>query len=298
MKVTHPETPIGIAAGLIKSHQHLPTGLLPLLHHVTFGSYTKEPRQGNSEPTYWFNPDTKTSINAVGLTNPGLDHFIAHELPKIYDAIHTDCELRVSLAPLMPGDIRSMLQKHGAHLGLMTNEIEINAACPNHRTDGGTLHPVLCCDPKALEELMAESVLYNYPKAIKIAPSMDVGALEAVVELALRYDFTSIVSGNTMKQSSVIDGVKRLSVDHGGLAGATLLAGGISQISTLSKILNCYDMDPNVRVRLIGCGGVMSSDDIQAYLKAGADAVQCATYFAEYGSKGLQDLITSFALAD
>lgn len=287
---------LGIAAGLIKSRRHVPRGVIPLLHHITFGSFTREGRQGNKEPVYWYDEVTRSSINAVGLTNPGLGHFVENDLTALYMEIGNAAELRVSLAPLQTGDVREMLRHHGQLLVEMVDEIEINAACPNHRGGDGALHPVLCCDKSALEELMSEASDYPGAKAIKIAPGMTKEDLAAVVNLSVAYNFSSIVSGNTRRESSVIDGVKRLSVDQGGMAGATLLEGGLKQVHILNELIG--DGGVPDHIRLIACGGVMSANDMQTYLDAGADAVQCATYFAQYGEKGVQDLMTSWVSAE
>lgn len=294
MEKTH--SLLGIAAGLIKSRRHVPRGAIPLLHHITLGSFTLDARQGNKEPTYWFDEVTKTSINAVGLTNPGLGHFVENDLTALYMEMANVAELRVSLAPLQAGDVRKMLHAHGQLLAEMADEVEINAACPNNRGGDGALHPVLCCDKSALEELMSEASDYPGAKAIKIAPGMTKEDLAAVVNLSVAYNFSSIVSGNTRRASSIIDGVKRLSVDQGGMAGATLLEGGLEQVRILNEIIG--DGGVPDHIRLIACGGVMSANDMQSYLDAGADAVQCATYFAQFGEKGIQDLMTSWVSAE
>jgi dihydroorotate dehydrogenase len=286
---------LGIAAGLIKSRLHVPRGTIPLLHHVTFGSFTREARQGNKEPTYWYDEATRSSINAVGLTNRGLGHFVENDLTALYMEMANMAELRVSLAPLKADDVKEMLATHGHLLVEMADEIELNAACPNHRGGDGALHPVLCCDKNALEELMSEASDYPGAKAIKIAPGMSEEDLATVVKLAVAYKFSSIVSGNTRKASSVIDGTQRLSVDQGGMAGATLLEDGLEQVRTLNKIISNGGTPDHIR--LIACGGVMSANDMQAYLDAGAEVVQCATYFAQYGEKGIRDLMTDWVAA-
>ena len=288
-------SPLGIAAGLIKSRLHLPHKSLGLLNHVTFGSFTRNPKVGNPEPTYWYNEETRSSINAVGLTNPGLDHFVGNDLTSIFMMMGHHGAIRVSLAPLEAGDVRSMLFLHGDLLHSLVDEVEINAACPNHRGGDGSLHPVLCWDPHALEALMSETTNYPGAKAIKIAPDMSKEALEAVVELAITYDFSSIVSGNTLKGDATIGDVKRLSVDQGGMAGAILLDPGLEQVRTLHRISDDACVHSKRHIRLIGCGGVMSAADVAAYITAGADITQCATYFSEYGENGIRDLICELA---
>lgn len=288
---------IGIAAGLIKSINHVPRRLASLVDHITFGSYTPEKREGNKEPTYWFDQDARSSINAIGLKNEGLPYFLKHELTQVIGLREQGCKIRVSLAPLKQGDLREMIAQ-GIVLGLTPeniDELEINAACPNHRDEDNKLHAVLAHDPIALQMLMEESEAYKGPKAIKIAPDMSPKSLGACAFLACEYGFTSIVSANTLLADSVIHGVQRLSVPKGGLAGAALLERAVRQVRELRLILDRIGSNAEIP-RIIACGGVMSAHEARQHLAAGADdLVQVATYFHEYGVSGVRDLVVELS---
>jgi dihydroorotate dehydrogenase len=286
--------PIGIAAGIIKSARDVGAGLPFLVDHITFGSYTLEKREGNLEPVYWFDPVTRMSMNAVGLANEGIEHFLAEELFPVYRVRYAGCKMRISLAPLKAGDLASMiaiLRAYGfpnEHL----EEIEVNAACPNHRDDDGNLHEVLAHDPIALEALMAEAEAYDGPKAIKLAPCMTLEHLENAVHLARKYRFTSIVSGNTIPMDARVGGTKRLSVPRGGMAGAPLFDYALLQIETLKQMVSRVTPHGEKRIRLIASGGILNTDNARRFSIAGADMLQVATYYMEYGENGIRDLVT------
>lgn len=287
------DKPIGIAAGLIKKASHVPKGLQEYVNHITFGSFTLEAREGNKEPTYWFNQETQSSINAIGLKNDGIEQFMREEMEQILRIKHADCRYRISIAPLKTGDAGHMLEYIHTMSGDIF-EVEINAACPNHRSEGG-LHPVLAHDPEALGILMAEAQDFPGIKAIKIAPRMSNESLRSVVELVQQCKFGAIVSGNTLLSDSTIGGIQRLSVPKGGMGGAILLEDSIQQVMMLRAICDGKKiMSPELT--LIGCGGIMTEHDVRRFLKADADGgVQVATYFNEFGIKGIRDLASVFA---
>lgn len=272
--------PVGLAAGMIKT-RNIPKTLIGYVKHITFGSFTLEPRQGNPEPTYWFDDKTGNSINAVGLKNQSLQVFLDEELPAICELLEgTGTDIRISIAPTKTGDAAQMSEMVSKSDCLKyISFMEVNAACPNHRTDGGRLHDVLAHDPKAVEILMQETVGFQQQRAIKIAPRMSLDVLSEYPDLAYVQGFEQIVSANTLLGSSVINGTQQLSVDRGGQAGAILRPGCIQQIRALATGCSRYG------ISLIACGGIDSAETVKANLKAGADTCQVATGYMQFGPK-------------
>lgn len=284
------ETPrIGLAAGMIKSYRQLEgsIGLIDMASHITFGSFTLSEHEGNPEPTYWFNNETNSSINAVGLDNKGLLAFLIDDLQQIANVCEDSItKIRISLAPLAYGDLTKMVTVLNLLPERLKNaifEIEINAACPNHKMVDQR-HETLSHDPDALNNLMLEAKPLDMRKAIKISPNMERSHLNRLIQCCLVYGFSTIVSGNTLPRSAFINGEQRLSVERGGQGGAILFEPGVHQVKYLAphcKANNIY---------LIGCGGILSHEHYRAYCEAGADEAQLATGFAEYGPNIFRDL--------
>lgn len=281
---------VGIAAGMIKTAVHVDVGLPHLVDHITFGSFTLEPRDGNKEPVYSYDEERRMSLNAIGLKNQGIKEFLLYDLSRALEIKRAGCRLHLSLAPLKEGDLETILQKmqiYGLHPKYV-DQLEINAACPNHRSDKGHLHDVLAHDPAALEALMKEATVYRGSKSIKIAPLMSNESLRACVEFSMKYDFDSIVSGNTL----LIDAEGKLSVPKGGMAGAPLLEHALEQVRKLRKIIDGLRVD-GPKPKIIGCGGIMSAHDVTEYINAGADGgTQVATYYYNLRTKGVRDLVS------
>lgn len=279
--------PIGIAAGMIKTALEIPYGLLELVHCVTFGSYTKNRKDGNPEPNYWFN-GKDTSVNAIGLRNECLTSFLSNELSTLVRLFaSTRAKLRVSLAPVASGQLPSMLQEIQSNpwVGCI-DEVEINAACPNHQKEGA-LQEILAYDTQAVERLLVETTGFTLPMALKIAPDTEFKTLERIVALCQEFGIASIVSGNTRRVSSTIDGQKRLSVEFGGLGGAPLLESGLVQV----RLIEQFARRSNYNVNVVGCGGIMHAEAVTRYAQNGASSVQVATLFKQFGVRGLQDLL-------
>ena len=283
--------PVGLAAGMWKSHRHVSHDLIGFIDHVTFGSYTLKPREGNKGPTYWYDDKTGNSINAVGLKNQGLVDFLAEDLPNIGEMFGgSGTIVRVSLAPSKTGDLARMCELiMESRYRYAIDEVEVNAACPNHRAEAATTHAVLAHDLVATEALMQETTELEITKAIKIAPRMLAETLKAYPGLAAKHSFSFIVSGNTLPGSATIDGVQRLSADRGGLAGAILRDDCVSQIRLLSKACAQYD-----EVHLIACGDINSAETLRANLDAGASYGQLATAYMQYGDKIFQNIAMGF----
>lgn len=291
-------SPVSLAAGMIKSAPHLLDsknhGLLGLMNTITFGSFTLEPREGNQEPVFWFNEETDGSINAVGLANQGLQRFLERDLRMLMHIVdREEMRLGVSLAPLAVGHLSIMFDWILSYRGTdRLSHIEVNAACPNHRGEYG-LSPVLAHDAEAVERLVGEipdGIMRKFTM-LKIAPETPHDTLDDIVTICLKAELGGIVSGNTKRGSSIIDGKQRLSVDSGGHAGLPLLEPAVRQAEKLREIIDY--LDARDRLRIIGCGGVMNADGLRQYQQIeGTDEVQIATLFYQFGARGVQDLLT------
>lgn len=289
------EPRIGIAAGMIKSHRHLPERLLQqgLISHVTVGSYTLQRRDGNSEPTTWVSPDGSWMLNAIGLKNEGLLDFLDNELVPMHEVCYRRTKLRVSLAPTEAGELRDMIIHLNEHcVAELIDELEINAACPNHKK-GAHIEPVLAYDAEAVEGLLQEVADYHGPKALKIAPDTNHDVLRQLIELCQAYDINTIVSGNTLKHTATIDGTQVLSVEAGGQSGSPLTTHTFAQVEFLTGLLAADE----VPIGVIACGGVLTADSANRLLGLpNLDEVQVATLYWTQGENGVAKLVTETGL--
>jgi dihydroorotate dehydrogenase len=281
--------PAGLAAGMLKT-KNIPAGLIGIVHHIVFGSFKPYEWEGNKEPVYWYDPETGNSINAVGLKGQGLQAFLEIDLPEIIKQVAgTSTKIRVSLAPSNPDELKLMIDLiNQSPYRRYIDEIEINFACPNHRSEDGRLHAVLAHDLVAVEEMMAASVELELAKSAKIAPNMNEDTLSQYPSLAKTFGFRAIVNGNTTPGSSFIKGEKRLSVDTGGQGGEILRAPCLKQTRILAPLCRQVGID------VYACGGIATGHTLQQHIDAGAVVGQVATGFMEFGPKVFQSMAHEF----
>lgn len=284
---------IGVGAGILKHVRDLTTDfgkniLRSPADFITIGSITKEAREGNPEPRYYYDTETGTSWNSVGLRGDGFGAFM-HEL----SALHALCaegnkELRLSISPVNAGEVSSMIREGLSQLNSECgiSLLELNAACPNLWG-----HGVIARDRDALtnllEELSVESV--QFPIALKIAPDTETEMLKLILDLTYTYGISAIVSGNTRMVDTPRDdkGALRLGMPRCGMAGASIAEGGIRQMERLAEL----KAKTSSSIKLIACGGIYNGAVLERYIDAGAHETQVVTGVLERGGKFFQELL-------
>lgn len=273
--------PIGIAAGHVKLPQHIePLLTVPsdILSFITLGSYTLLPRDGNEGNVYHRNAKG-TSLNALGLPNPGLE--VARSfLPDMIAKIHASGKkVRVSIAGFSSEDYVEMAQKL-AHINI--DEIELNLGCPNVRTSG-TQKPIFAFDPIAVRNIVSEVFerASNVDLAIKLSPYSDPSVLRQVAFQLSKYDymFSSIVTSNTIPNGMGYndDGIPVITANKGfaGVAGTALHEFAVGQIAQFRDEFGSRVSNTN----FVGVGGVDSGRAVRNFELSGANAVQIGTHY-------------------
>jgi dihydroorotate dehydrogenase len=106
----------------------------------------------------------------------------------------------------------------------------------------------------------------DHPVFLKVAPDLDDGEIEAIVEVSLAHGVDALIVGNTtLSRPDTLRSSTR--AEAGGLSGAPLMA-----LST--EVLRRFSAAAGGRIALVGVGGVASGADAYAKIRAGASAVQ------------------------
>lgn len=267
---------VGIAAGMIKCADDINKRALESVSTIALGSFTLKPREGNPEPNWFWDPNSKTGFNAIGLRNQSLKTFLEDEGPiirKILTQTSTQCD--VSLAPTESGELRNMcrvLKQYKSTLPIRL--IEVNAACPNHKK-GENIQPVLAYDPEAVDSLLMELKGCPFPISLKIAPDTTEGTLFAIVGLCIKYGVSMIVSGNTRGSEAIWNGKPVLSVPRGGMSGKPLFDNAVEQVATLKHMIQ----EQGASITIRGVGGIFTTEDVAIMRNVGAESVSVASLF-------------------
>ncbi len=218
---------------------------------------TLELRLGNPVPR--IAEGTSVILNAVGLQNPGVDHFIEYDLPF----------LRKKGVVVIANVAGKDLDEYGAickKLDGLVDMVELNISCPNVKA-GGMAFGI---KPQTIEQVssVAKSGLKRTPLIVKLSPNVESIPINAQAAERGGADCISLVNTFT---GMVIDIEKRKPVianKTGGVSGA-----GIKPIA----VRMVYEAAHAVKVPVIGMGGIMTGEDAIEFMMAGAKAVQVGT---------------------
>ena len=218
---------------------------------------TLELRLGNPVPR--IAEGTSVILNAVGLQNPGVDHFIEYDLPFLRE------KGVVVIANVAGKDF----DEYGAickKLDGLVDMVELNISCPNVKA-GGMAFGI---KPQTIEHVssVAKSGLKRTPLIVKLSPNIESIPINAQAAERGGADCISLVNTFT---GMVIDIEKRKPVianKTGGVSGA-----GIKPIA----VRMVYEAAHAVKVPVIGMGGIMTGEDAIEFMMAGAKAVQVGT---------------------
>jgi dihydroorotate dehydrogenase (NAD+) catalytic subunit len=195
-------------------------------------------------------------LNAVGLTNPGIENF-AEEM-KV---------LRESKVPVVLSIFGSTIEEivEVANLGadMKPDAIELNLSCP-HAEISQISH-----DPKLTHEYV-KSVkdVVSCPIYAKITPNAS--DIIAVAQSAEKAGADAIVAINTLRGMKIDIHQRRpvLGNKVGGFSGPPIFPIAVRII---------YDLKQNLAIPVIGVGGVSSWEDAIEMHLAGASAIQIGT---------------------
>ncbi len=218
---------------------------------------THQLRKGNQPPR---TVETASGmLNAIGLDNDGIDHFIAHHLPYLRTL---PTAIIANIAGETADDFITMAEQIGKEPGLAG--LELNLSCPN--VSGGL---DFATDPRLTRQIVTEvRKVCPLPLIAKLTPNVTdiVPIAQACADAGA--DAVSLI--NTFI-GMAIDWRRRkpiLGNVTGGLSGPAIKPLALRLVWRVAR---------NVRIPVIGVGGIASLDDVMDFLVAGASAVQIGT---------------------
>jgi dihydroorotate dehydrogenase (NAD+) catalytic subunit len=218
---------------------------------------TRQPRAGNAPPRTVETPCGM--LNAIGLDNDGIDHFIAHHLPYLRTL---PTAVIANVAGKTEDEFVEMAAQIGREPGLAG--LELNLSCPN--VSGGI---DFATDPAVTRRVVARvREVCPLPILAKLTPNVTDLPTIAAAAAEAGADAVSLV--NTFVGMAV-DWRRRRPV----LGNAT---GGLSGPAIKPLALRAvWQVARRVRVPVVGIGGIATLDDVMEFLVAGASAVQLGT---------------------
>jgi len=222
---------------------------------------TLEPRVGNPPPRVVETPSGM--LNSIGLENKGIDHFIKEYLPSLRKL---KTRVVVSIAGSGKKEFVACAEKLSGK-----NEpdaIELNLSCPNV-VHGETKYSLVAQDPRATKKIVsAVRKVTGCALIAKLSPNVtDITAIARAAEEA-GADAISLV--NTY-QAMAVDAEEMKPV-LGNVVGG--LSGPAIKPMALKTVRDVYN---NIKIPVVGIGGIMTGTDVAEFMLCGARAVQVGT---------------------
>lgn len=224
---------------------------------VSTKGMTKEPRLGNPVPR--IAEGKSVILNAVGLQNPGVEHFIKEDLSFLKDK-------GVAVIANVAGKTFDDYGEICARLDGLVDFVELNISCPNVKA-GGMAFGI---KPESIKKVteVAKSALKRTPLMVKLSPNVESIPVNAKAAQSGGADCISLI--NTLT-GMVIDIERRkplIANNTGGVSGA-----GIKPVA----VRMVYEAAHAVDIPVVGMGGITCGADVIEFMMAGARAVQVGT---------------------
>ena len=219
---------------------------------------TRMPRQGNPYPRMVETPSGM--LNAVGLQNKGVDHFVEHIYPRICDL---DTAIIVNVSGSTVDDYEAVCERLNPLDKVAA--VEINISCPNVK-QGGMTFGTTCTGAQSVVSACRKA--YDGTMIVKLTPNVtDVTEIARAAQEA-GADALSLTNTFLGMAIDVERQTPCLSTITGGLSGPCIRPIAVRMVWQVAKAVN---------IPVIGLGGIMNGRDALEFILAGATAVQFGT---------------------
>lgn len=218
---------------------------------------TLKPRMGNPPPRIAETPSG--ILNAVGLQNPGVDHFIERDLPWLKEQ---ETVVIANIAGNTPEEYAQMAEKLSES---SVDMIEMNISCPNVK-HGGVQFGTSCQSVGAItREVRAHC---KKPLMVKLSPNVsDIAEIARAAE-SEGADALSLI--NTLTGMRIDINTRRPIIRNntGGLSGPAVFPVAVRMV---------WQTAGAIKIPVVGMGGISTWRDAVEMMLAGASAIQVGT---------------------
>jgi len=212
------------------------------------------PREGNLPPRVY---DLGFGIlNSIGLDNPGLDVFIKERIPLL-EKLKT--KVFISIYGENLGEWKKLISSLEKY---RIAGFELNLSCPNIKGE------LISADKnKTFNLIKPLRELTGKPLIAKLSFSPN---LKAISRSAKEAGADAVCLINTLPAMAIDKKTREPVLGNitGGLSGPCLKPIALRAV---------YEVSREVKISVIGCGGIMSAGDVKEFLSAGACAVEIGT---------------------
>ncbi|GEO06517.1 dihydroorotate dehydrogenase (quinone) [Adhaeribacter aerolatus] len=268
--------PVGLAAGFDKNALLVDEIAQLGFGFIEIGTVTPRPQPGNDKPRLFRLPVDQALINRMGFNNQGVEVAAARlKLRKSNIIVGGN----IGKNKITPNE--EALRDYQYCFDVLYDVVDyfvVNVSSPN-TPDLRALQ-----DKEPLRALLAALQQQNNakpqrkPLLLKIAPDLNQAQLDDIIQIAVETNLDGIVATNTTINRDALKTDKPTldNIGAGGLSGKPLR-------NHATEIIRYLRQHLPESIRIIGVGGIMTPEDAQEKLAAGADLVQLYTGFIYEG---------------
>jgi dihydroorotate dehydrogenase len=251
--------------------------------HVELGTVTAQAQPGNERPRVFRLPRSRALINRMGFNNAGAtalaDRLAAAGVARGNRAV--GIPVGVSIGKTKTTPLATAAEDYLTSLRLLAaraDYIAVNVSSPNtpglrSLQDADTLTDLVAALVAEARRIAAPGP--GVPIMVKLAPDLTEDALEQALEVSEAAGAAGLVATNTtLARELVHPDELDMATEAGGLSGAPLTERARAVVTFLAK---------RTELPIIAVGGIMTRDDGQAMLDAGARLLQVYTGFVYAG---------------
>jgi dihydroorotate dehydrogenase len=281
--------PVGVAPGLDKNADCFEALGDLGFGFVEVGTVTPRPQPGNPKPRVFRLAEARGMINRLGFNNKGVDHLVDQVKRRRFRGI-----LGINIGKNFDTPIEKAADDYLLCLEKVypyADYVTVNISSPNTKNlrelQGEDELDALLGALTARRAELADEHERCVPLALKVAPDLEAGAIDAIAEAVTRHRLDAVIATNTTVDRSAVEGVEHAG-EAGGLSGAPLKEKADRVLAELRHAL------PS-EVAMIGVGGITCGQDAVDKLKLGADLVQFYTGMVYRGPELVGECLQSIA---
>ena len=279
------KNPLGLAAGLDKNGDYIDALANLGFGFIEIGTVTPRPQPGNPKPRLFRLPEHQAIINRMGFNNLGVEHLLKQVQATQYQGV-----LGINIGKNADTPIENA--KEDYLIGLrksyaLASYITINISSPNTKNlrqlqQGDEIKFLLEALKQEQAQLQAEHGKYT-PIAVKIAPDLNDDEIRHIADLLSSFAMDAVIATNTTISREAVQG-HRYANEAGGLSGAPVLAASTHVVQGLAAELQG-------KLPIIAAGGILSAEDAQQKLAAGASLLQVYSGLIYRGPQLIADIL-------
>jgi dihydroorotate dehydrogenase len=266
----HFPNPVGLAAGFDKSARAVAAFPALGFGFVEIGTVTPRPQVGNPLPRLFRVPLDEAVINRMGFNNDGAPA-VAQRLKTLTGHV----PVGVNLGMNADTPLEQALDDYRAGIAALfdvADYVVVNVSSPNTpglRTLQSSAHlrALLGGVQDCNQALARARQVQPRPLFVKIAPDLQPGEIDAIVEVVQACAVNGIIATNTTLER---EGLTTMTSESGGLSGRPL-----RQRST--EVIRHVYRAARGHIPIIGVGGIFSAEDAYEKICAGAALIQLYT---------------------